>query len=77
MYASEMWSRSSWQLFPRWLKVLTLLVALPAWLGFAAMIVTGSIFEHETATLTLFGIFAFVAVCQTAFMARAAWRNDL
>jgi hypothetical protein len=66
-----------WQLFPRSLKMLTLFVGLPAWLGFVGMIVTGSIFEHETATLTLFSVFGFVAVCQTAFTAWAAWRNDL
>jgi hypothetical protein len=68
---------SSWRLFPRWLKALTLLVGLPAWLGFAAMIFTGAIFGHQTVTLTLFGVFGFVAVCQMVFMARAAWRNDL
>ncbi|WP_169804446.1 hypothetical protein [Sphingomonas pituitosa] len=73
-----MWSfGSSWRLFPRWLKAVTLLIGLPAWLGFAAMIVTGSILEHQTTTLTLFGAVVFVAVCQTTFMARAAWRNDL
>lgn len=78
MSAVVMWSfGSSWRLFPRWLKALTLIVGLPAWLGFATMIVTGSIFEHETVTLTLFSSFAFVALCQTAFMARSAWRNDL
>lgn len=73
-----MWSfGSSWRVFPRWLKVLTLFVGFPAWLGFAGMIVTGSIFEHQTMTLTLFAVFGFVALCQTVFMARAAWRNDL
>jgi hypothetical protein len=78
MYALAMLSfGSSWRLFPRWLKAVTLLVGVPAWLGFAAMVVTGSIFKHQTTTLTLFGAFAFVAICQTAFMAQAAWRNDL
>lgn len=78
MIAAVIWPfRSSWHLFPRRLKLLTLLVGLPAWLGFEAMIVTGTIFEHETTTLALFVAFAFVAVYQFAFIARSAWRNDL
>ncbi len=78
MSAVNVWSfSSSWRLFPLWLKALTFLVGFPAWLGFVAMIVTGSIFEYEKTTLVLFGTFAFVALCQTAFTARAAWRNDL
>jgi len=78
MYVVDMWSVGSpWRLFPRWLKVITLLVGFPAWLGFAALIATGSIFEHQTATLTFFSALAFVAVCQTTFVAQAAWKNDL
>ena len=78
MYDPGMWSfGSSWRLFPRWLKALTLLVGLPAWLGFAVMILTGGIFDHQTATLTLFGIFAFVAVCQMVVTARTVRRNEL
>ena len=73
MNAATMWSfSSSWRLFPRWLKAQTLIVGLPAWLGFATMIATGAMFEHEEVTLTLFGMFAFVALCQTGFMARSA-----
>jgi hypothetical protein len=70
-----MWS--FWHLFPRWLKLLTLLVGLPAWLGFAFIVFTGSIFEYQAATLALFGVFGLLAVCQTTLIARAAWRNDL
>ncbi|UYY77464.1 hypothetical protein [Sphingomonas sp. R1] len=78
MYAVDMWSFGSpWRLFPHWLKAITLLVGVPAWLGFAALVATGAIFEHQNTTLTLFGVLAFVAVCQTAFVAQAAWRNDL
>ena len=78
IYVFDMWSFGSpWRLFPRWLKAITLLVGVPAWLGCAALIATGSIFEHQAATLTLFGALAFVAVCQTAFVAQAAWGNDL
>jgi hypothetical protein len=75
MDANVLWLESSWRLFPRWLKLLTLVVGLPAWLGFAALIVTGSIFEHQSATLTLFAALLVVALCQTFFITRAARRD--
>lgn len=71
-----MWSfSSSWRSFPRWLKVLTFGVGLPAWLGFAALVATGSLFEHETATFALFGAFAAVCVCHLIYRIKATLRN--
>lgn len=69
-----MWT---WSILPSWVKTLTLFIGLPAWLGFAAMIVTGAIFDHAQLTLILFAIFGGVAACQTFFIARAFWRNEV
>lgn len=60
-----------WQHFPKWLQRVTLFVALPAWLAFAAMILTGSIFDHEKVMLGLFGVLAMVGILQMIFAARA------
>ncbi|WP_093080837.1 hypothetical protein [Sphingobium sp. AP50] len=73
-----MWSfNASWRIFPLWLKKLMLFVGLPAWLGFAAMIFTGALFEYKGLTLSLFAVLGLLAFCQTFFIARAAWRNEL
>lgn len=66
-----------WNILPGWVKALTLFVGLPAWLGFAGMIVTGATFDHENLALTLFALFSGVAACHTFFIARAFWRNEV
>ncbi|KQS51699.1 hypothetical protein ASG20_06915 [Sphingomonas sp. Leaf198] len=69
--------RTNWEALPRWLQRTTILIGLPAWLAFMAMIFTGAIFTMPNLTMVTFGIFGAVAVFQTLFIARAFWRNDL
>ena len=64
-----------WRVLPRWVKVISVGVGLPAWLVLVTLLFTdhlgGTVF---TAT---FGIFAAVAALQMAFIFRAYWRMDL
>jgi hypothetical protein len=67
----------TWLVQPTWVKKLSFFVGLPVWLAWLALLFTGKISEQQTLALCLFGIFAFVAVTQLFFVARAFWRYDI
>jgi hypothetical protein len=64
-----------WQVQPRWVKALTLLIAVPAWLVFVTSIFAGTL--GGTLQTIAFSAFAAVALLQLAFVVRAFWRVDL
>lgn len=71
-----MWSPASrWELFPRWLKRLSYVVGVPAWLAIMVMAFSGAIPQHRTVFFILFGAFGAVGMCQTVFVARALLRK--
>lgn len=64
-----------WQILPRWVKWISLLIGLPAWLVLVAGIFRGDI--GSSYQLSAFAIFGGVAVFQGFFVARAYVRMDL
>ena len=68
-------SNGHWKVQPRWLKALTILVAVPAWLVLMVSVFSGDI----DATVETVALSAFVAtfLLQVAFVFRAYWRMDL
>ncbi len=64
-----------WRVQPKWVKVLTLGVALPAWLVFMTSLFAGNI--GGTLQTAAFIAFAAVVGLQMAFVFRAYWRMDL
>ena len=64
-----------WQVQPRWVKALTLLIAVPAWLVFVTSIFFGTL--GGTLQTIAFSVFAAVALLQLVFVVRAFWRMDL
>jgi hypothetical protein len=64
-----------WRIQPKWVKVLTVGVAVPAWLLFMRSVFTGHV--GGTLSTVAFIAFAAVAALQMAFVFRAYWRMDL
>ena len=64
-----------WQAQPRWVKALTLLIAIPAWLVLAVSSFTGAI--GGTLQIIAFSVVAAVALLHLTFIFRAYWRMDL
>lgn len=75
--AERMFYQGTWDAQPRWVKVLTLTVAVPAWLVFALLVATGDVFRLEWLAYFCFGSGATVMALQLFFLARAFWRMDL
>ena len=68
-------SDATW--LPRWAKRLIWFVGLPCWLGFAALIVTGALFQHKMLLLLLFGGFFAAAAVAAFYQWRATWRGEI
>ncbi len=64
-----------WRVQPKWLKALTVGIAIPAWLVFMASMFAGNI--GGTLQTAAFIAFAAVAALAMAFSFRAYWRMDL
>ena len=64
-----------WRELPRWVKVTTVVVGLPAWLVFAAGIVSGR--TDNPLQFPAFIAFFAVALLQLACLCRLFWRIDL
>ncbi len=64
-----------WRVQPKWVKALTVGVAIPAWLVLMTGVFTGNI--GCTLNTAAFISFAAVAGLQLAFVFRAYWRMDL
>lgn len=63
-----------WSLQPYWVRVITTLVAVPAWIGMAYLILTRNL---NTTYIKLFlAAMVVVAIIQVSFLARAYWRNE-
>jgi len=64
----------------RGVRLVTIWVGLPAWLAFAAMVLTG-IFTgnvpNKSLMLTAFGVVGATSALQMVFVARAYWRMDI
>lgn len=58
-----------------WVKVLTMVAGLPAWIILMIGAFNGNGFD--TLQMTAFGIFFAVAIVQTAFVVRAWWKMEL
>jgi hypothetical protein len=64
-----------WRVQPTWVKALTFIVALPAWVVWMWGVFTGELKGTlETAVFVAFGL---VVLLQMAFAFRAYWRMDL
>jgi hypothetical protein len=64
-----------WAVQPRWVRVLVVLVMLPAWLVLAFGVFTGGLPSAvENAAIALF---VCVGVIELGYLARAYWRLDL
>ncbi|PBN44436.1 hypothetical protein SxD43FB_06600 [Sphingobium sp. D43FB] len=66
-----------WAVLPKWVQAYTLFVGMPAWVMFAFLIFSGRVFDNETLTMLVFGVFGSAAVIQTFFVAKATWRGEL
>ena len=68
-------SNGHWKVQPRWVKALTLIGAVPAWVVLMISTIEGNI----GSTVETVAIIVFVATCflQMAFAFRAYWRMDL
>ena len=64
-----------WHVLPAWVKLITCVIAFPAWLVMAVCTFTGNYltFVFNTAVCA----FAAVALIQFVFLFRAFWRKDL
>ena len=68
-------NRSHWKVQPSWVKALTIVVAVPAWLVFAYNILSDSPDDHVVHVS--FVLFIVVALLQLIFVFRAYWREDI
>ncbi|MBN8811339.1 MULTISPECIES: hypothetical protein [unclassified Sphingomonas] len=64
-----------WEMLPRWVKWITTLIGLPAWLVFVAGIFRGDI--GSSYQMFALAIFAGVAALQAFFTVRALVRMDI
>jgi hypothetical protein len=64
-----------WDVLPRWVKVVSVAVALPAWLWWVWEIISSN--AASEVSLTPFLIFGAVALIQIFFIGRAFWRMEL
>ena len=65
-----------WNCQPLWVKLITVTVAIPAWLVFASIgVVRGDIGSPYADGAAV--IFASVAILQMIFVGRALWRHDI
>jgi Ca2+/H+ antiporter len=71
----SLFNNGHWKAQPRWVKLLTILVGLPAWLVLMAAVFNDNI----NATVETVALGAFVATCllQAPFVFRAYWRTEL
>lgn len=66
---------STWRILPTWVKTITILIGLPAWIIFLVCLVSGAI--GSQVQVTAFAAFMMVSLLQIAFVLRAYWRMDL
>ncbi len=66
----------SWDAQPRWVKVLTATVAMPAWVILAVILIAGDVLRLGWLVSLCFGAFATVVALQLAFVVKALWRMD-
>jgi hypothetical protein len=71
----DSWSSSYWTVQPKWLKRLTIFIALPAWLAVVASIIGGN--PSRQLIVGCVGIIIMLAVLQAAFVARAYWKHEI
>ena len=64
-----------WQAQPVWVKALTILVGIPAWLVIFYIILSGNL--DDRLLNVAFPLFAIVCLLQCFFIARAYWRYDI
>lgn len=64
-----------WRVQPKWVKALTVGIALPAWLVLMTDVFTGN--TDSRLNTAAFIAFATVAILQMIFVFRAYWRMDL
>ncbi len=65
-----------WNAQPLWVKIATLVIALPAWIIFAVVgVINGDIGSPYADAA--FGLFGIVAALQLAYFAKALWRMDV
>lgn len=71
----SLFSNAHWKIQPRWVKALTLMGAVPAWLVLMISVIGGNI----DGTVETVALSVFVATCflQMAFLFRPYWRMDL
>lgn len=66
---------SYWSAQPGWVRFLTVIIALPAWLALVWLILTQNFDEQYIKMIV--GAIVVVAIVQTYFVARAYLRLDL
>ncbi|MBV9840286.1 MAG: hypothetical protein JOY99_01920 [Sphingomonadaceae bacterium] len=68
-------NRSHWAVQPYWVKALTIIVAIPAWLVIAYSLMSDNPDDHVVRMAG--AMFAVVCLLQITFAAKAYWRHDI
>jgi len=68
-YSFKDWllSRPFYDAQPDWSRKLGWFVGIPAWLAWGYFILSGTLFTHRVLAMTIFGIFAAVALVQNFY----------
>jgi len=66
---------SYWSVQPLWVRLLTILIALPAWLALAWLVLSQNL--NATYIKGIIGVLVLVAIAQISFIARAYLRNEM
>jgi hypothetical protein len=66
---------SHWAVQPYWVKALTIIVAVPAWLVVAYNIMSD--YPDDRVVRVAGAMFMAVCLLQLTFVARAYWRHDI
>ena len=64
-----------WTVLPKFVKIGSLAIGLPAWVILAVSVVSGK--EFGAMQTTAFGVFVAAALVQIFFLVRAYWRKDI
>lgn len=69
------WGQALWQVQPRWLRMLAVIVVLPSWLVMGFFILQGN--TESRAFMAAVVAFVVIGGLELAFVAKAYWKNEI
>lgn len=73
--APAAWGQAMWQVQPRWLRILAVVVMFPSWLVMAALLLGGQ--TDGRAFMVALTVFAAIGGMELIYVAKAYWKHEI